>query len=83
VQGDIPEDVNFQSGTSQNGYLYVSTVTKLDTYANEVIIMLLSDPKHNDFNFFMIADFGGEEKTEGPEAQQFSNIVKSFSPIVQ
>jgi hypothetical protein len=83
VQGEIPEDVNFQSGTSQNGYLYVSTVTELDTYAHEVIIMLLSDPKHNDFNFFMIVDFGGEDKTEGPEGQQFLNIAKSFSPIVQ
>jgi hypothetical protein len=83
VQGKIPEDVNFQSGTSRNGYLYVSTVTELDTYAHEVIIVLLSDPKHNDFNFFMIADFGGEDKTEGPEGQQFSTILKSFSPIVQ
>jgi len=83
VQGKIPEDVNFQSGTSQNGYLYVSTVTELDTYPNEVIIMLLSDPKHPDFNFFMIADFGGEDKIEGPEGQQFTNMVKSFSPIVK
>ncbi|HNX78740.1 MAG TPA: hypothetical protein PKJ24_02605 [Prolixibacteraceae bacterium] len=81
VQGEIPEDVNFQSGTSQNGYLYVSTVTELDTYANEAAIMLLSDPKHNDFNFFMIINFGGGEKTTGPEGQQFLNIMKSISPI--
>lgn len=55
--------------------------THEETYANEVAIMLLSDPKHNDFNFFMIINFGGGEKTTGPEGQQFLNIMKSISPI--
>jgi len=83
MQGEIPEDVNFKSGTTQNGYLHVSTIAELESYAHEVIITLLSDPKHPDFNFFMVFYYGGEEKTKGPEGQQFLNILKSFSPIVQ
>jgi hypothetical protein len=43
--------------------------------------MLLSDPKHPDFNFFMVFDYGGEEKTTGPEGQQVLNILKSCGPI--
>jgi hypothetical protein len=31
----------------------------------------------------MVFDYGGEEKTKGPEGQQFLNIIKSISPIVQ
>jgi len=38
-------------------------------------------PLISNLNISIIYESGGEEKTTGPEGQQFLNIMKSISPI--
>lgn len=82
-KGDYSGDVNFMSGTSRQGYLYVATASNDEATHEDFLFMMLSDPKDNTLNFQIAITYGGEENTNTMAYEQAIQLVSSFSPIVK
>lgn len=80
---DNPEDSNFMSGTTANGYYMAGTVGVNEENNLETIVMLLSDPKNNTLNFLISTTYGGEDNTDSPAYNQAGTILAKFGPIVR